>query len=162
LERQPDDVGTQYATAKSEVSQAEKAEFDHTDDIWTIPGVRAKNGRSHRVPLSPPAKALVERAWLLSLDSDFLFPSPVSTKKGDPGEAAITLTSLNYALRKATRSVDLTDVRRATVPARHYPRHSFEREKREALEMWARHLETLIPCGRLGSAEAADLAIDAD
>ena len=162
----------------SEVSQAEKAEFDLKDNVWTIPAVRAKNGRSHRVPLSPLARTLLDRAWLLSLDSDFVFPSPVKTKRGEAGEAPITSTSLNYALRKATRSISLTDVRphdfreaaasgmmflgvpethvgavlnhvRASVTARHYARHSFEREKREALEMWARHLETLIPDARL-------------
>lgn len=164
----------------SEVSQAEKAEFDLKDGVWTIPGARAKNGRSHRVPLSPLAKALIERACLLSLDSDFLFPSTVRTKRGEAGEAPITPTSLNYALRKATRSVRLTNVRphdfreaaatgmmflgvpephvgavlnhvRANVTARHYARHSFEREKRQALEMWARHLETLIQMSQLDS-----------
>lgn len=47
----------------SKVSQAEKAEFDLKDKVWTIPAARAKNGRSHRVPLSSLANVLLERAW---------------------------------------------------------------------------------------------------
>ena len=169
----------------SEVSQAEKAEFDLQEKVWTIPASRAKNGRSHRVPLSPLAGELLGQAWQLSLGSDFLFPSSVKTKRGEAGEAPITPTSLNHALRNATRCIGLVNVRphdfreaaatgmmflgvpethvsavlnhvRATVTARHYARHSFEREKREALKIWARHLETLIPNARHDAGSAAD------
>lgn len=157
----------------SEVSQAAKDEVDLSEMVWTIPGHRAKNGRSHRVPLSSLAARLAGRAWELSGNSSFLFPSPVRTMRGESGEAPIGSTSLNYALRKALRRVGIIDVRphdfresvatgmmflgvpeahvgavlnhvRPTVTARHYARHSFEREKRQALEIWAKHLEVVV------------------
>lgn len=54
----------QLATAQrmGEVVMARIAEFDFENRMWTIPAERAKNGKSHRVPHSPLAVELVERA----------------------------------------------------------------------------------------------------
>ena len=42
------------------------------DDLWTIPGERTKNHLEHRLPLSPPALALVGEA-LRNTNRDFAF-----------------------------------------------------------------------------------------
>lgn len=45
---------------RSEVFEAERAEFDLDAALWTIPPHRAKNGVTHLVPLSAPAVAILE------------------------------------------------------------------------------------------------------
>lgn len=54
------------AQRKSEVAGARLDEFDLEQKIWTIPAERAKNGKSHRVPLPPLAADLVEQAIALA------------------------------------------------------------------------------------------------
>ena len=157
----------------SEVSQAAKAEVDLESRVWTLPGERAKNGRSHRVPLSQMAVALIERALALSGDSDYLFPTPIGRGGQEKGAKPIGPTALNHALARVLIGSGVTDVRphdfretaatgmaalyvpeahisavlnhaRGTITARHYSRHSFEREKREALDAWAVKLEEIL------------------
>src|ERR1700730_9109635 len=43
-----------------EVSDAEWAEIDLVNRVWTLPARRAKNGREHTIPLSDPACAILE------------------------------------------------------------------------------------------------------
>lgn len=162
----------------SEVSQAAKAEFDLESRVWTLPGKRAKNGRSHRVPLSQMAVALIERALALSGGSDYLFPTPVGRGGQEKGAKPIGPTALNHALTRVLVGSGVTDVRphdfretvatgmaalyvpephisvvlnhaRDTITARHYSRHSFEREKREALDAWAARLDGILSTSEL-------------
>ena len=148
----------------SEVSQATKAEFDLDGQTWTIPGDRAKNGRSHRVPLSNLAVGLVQRAVEPSGRGPCLFPSPVRTKRGAAGTCPIGNTAPNHALDKVLAEAGLHDIRphdfrefvatgmmglsipeqhvgavlnhaRTSITAKHYARHAFEAEKRAALDM---------------------------
>ena len=157
----------------SEVSQPAKAEVDLENRVWTLPGGRAKNGRSHRVPLSNIAVSLIERAWVLSGDSAYLFPTPVGRGGQEKGAKPIGPTALNHALARVLAGSGVTDVRphdfreavatgmaalyvpeahisavlnhaRGTVTARHYSRYSFEREKREAFDVWAAKLDEML------------------
>ena len=171
----------------SEVSQAAKAEVGLDSRVWTLPGERAKNGRSHRVPLSALAVSLIERAWALSGGSAYLFPTPVGRGGQAKGAKPIGSTALNHALAKALRGAGVIDVRphdfretvatgmaalyvpeahiaavlnhaRGTITARHYSRHSFEREKRDVLDAWAAQLEKIIgPLGSSGLVRLPDL-----
>ena len=50
------------ATRTSEVLGAQWAEIDGVAKMWTIPAVRIKAGREHRVPLSPRCLELLDRA----------------------------------------------------------------------------------------------------
>jgi integrase len=44
-------------------------------DVWTIPAARMKSGREHRVPLSEPARQIVDEMRRLARDGDvFVFP----------------------------------------------------------------------------------------
>lgn len=49
------------ATRTSEALKAEWKEFDLDKGIWTIPAERTKQGKEHRVPLSPPALSLMKK-----------------------------------------------------------------------------------------------------
>ena len=48
------------ATRTSEVTGAQWDEYDLKAGVWTIPAERMKAGNEHRVPLSPPALALLK------------------------------------------------------------------------------------------------------
>ena len=61
------------AQRKAEVLEAEWADVDLDAALWIIPGARAKNGQSHRVPLSPQALDLLRQAKALAGDSTLIF-----------------------------------------------------------------------------------------
>jgi integrase len=144
----------------------------HSSEIdgcwWTIPAERSKNGREHRVFLTPLAINLMEG------EKGFVFESP-------KGEKPIGVNALARALRNnlkphpktgkirmqmepftphdlrrtaATRLAEMgyTDEiigailnhTRPTVTAHHYNHYRYDKEKRTALENWARKLESII------------------
>jgi integrase len=137
---------------------------DISDDMWTIPAERSKNGLLHRVPLSPLALELLGEAKQLSA-SNWVFPGPKPT-------AHLAGDSVDHALqhsREMLKVSDLTphDLRRTA--ASHmtglgtsrlvvakllnhvesgitavYDRHGYDTEKREALEAWGRRLFKII------------------
>ena len=139
-----------------------------------MPADRTKNGRLHRLPLTPCVWSYVDKAISLSGDSFWLFPSPVISRDGTPaGMKPIGPTSLNHALSKISKSCGLTDLRphdfrelmatqmasqgvselhidtilnhvRGTVIARHYNRYMYEKEKLEAFQIWEKRLEQII------------------
>jgi integrase len=49
---------------------------DIAGDLLTIPAVRMKQGKEHRVPLSPAALAIMEEQRALGVSGDLVFPSP--------------------------------------------------------------------------------------
>lgn len=142
---------------------------------WTIPAEVAKNGLTHRVPLSPQVVALLEDLRLLSGDSVWVFASP--RKKGAHLK---TVTRAAARIAEAAEIEDFTahDLRRTA--ASHmtsmsisrlvvskilnhaesgitavYDRHSYDAEKREALDRWARRLERML-LGRRQSARTIE------
>ncbi len=143
--------------------QAHPQECSPVTSIWTIPAERSKNGLSHRVPISRPAKRIIESC---PGDSRYVFPSPRDRTKH------IGVCSLSHAVRKNTGALGVQhftphDLRRTAaslmagmgipriVIARilnHseigvtaiYDRYGYDREKREALDAWARRLEEIV------------------
>lgn len=70
---------------------------------WLIPADRSKNGRTHFVPLSETARAVVLSALeLIADDAEYLFPSPV--EHGGP----ITSHALTTAMRRMAAKIDGT------------------------------------------------------
>lgn len=150
---------------KGEVIAAEWAEIDIDEGWWTIPAEKAKNGLPHRVPLSPLALDILQDTKVLAGDSRWVFPSPRSNKP-------ITGAAVDHALRLALETLGMKnfiphDLRRTA--ASHmtgigvsrlvvskilnhvergitavYDRHSYDREKRAALDSWGRKLKTII------------------
>lgn len=155
----------QLATAqrKGEVINAEWHELDLAAGVWTIPGEKAKNGMSHRVPLSPIARAVLD--VIPEPRAGWLFPSPRA--KGPVGGQ-----SVDHAMHRSREALGIGDatphdLRRTA--ASHmtsigvsrfvvskvlnhaeagvtavYDRHSYDLEKRGALDAWGKRLEEII------------------
>ncbi|MBD0276319.1 MAG: integrase arm-type DNA-binding domain-containing protein [Acetobacteraceae bacterium] len=71
------------ACRSGEVRGADWSEFDLEARLWTIPARRMKSGRDHRVPLSPPALALLHEllpADGAKLPERLLFPNTGTDK----------------------------------------------------------------------------------
>jgi len=67
------------AARSGEVLGARWAEIDFKQGVWTVPATRMKGGRSHRVPLSHPALAILKRLEV-ARHGDFVFPGQNSSK----------------------------------------------------------------------------------
>jgi integrase len=140
-------------------------QWDEVDgDWWTIPPERSKNKLAHRVPLTPMALRLLTEMKELAKErpSRFAFPSP----KGDAFIANVQKTI--QRVRKATgidfRGHDLRRTAASLMTGMGFPRltvskilnhvepgvtavydrHSYDREKRTALEAWNRRLHLMI------------------
>jgi len=76
------------AQRRGEVMGMRWPEIDFDENLWTIPGTRTKNGRTHCVPLSPQAMRILERIQKATQESDrksgrtgveWVFPNPRRT-----------------------------------------------------------------------------------
>ena len=74
------EFGVLTAARSGEVRGATWGEIDLDAAVWEIPGPRMKARRSHRVPLSGPAVAVLEEAGELTGRSGLVFPSARSGK----------------------------------------------------------------------------------
>ena len=140
-------------------------------DMWTISAERAKNGLAHRVPLSPQAITLLDAVKGISDESEYAFPSP---KTGHIAPSAVGralhrhLNKLDEPISKGTpewftphdlrrtAATKMTEagINRLTVSKilNHaesgvtavYDRHSYDKEKQQALEAWGRRLDAIL------------------
>lgn len=138
--------------------------WEQVNGVWTIPASIAKNGNAHRVPLSALALSILEQAKQVD-GGAVVFPSPRGDKPMSP-------TALSHALRKNLDQIGLDDVHphdlRRTAASHMtmlghnrlvvskvlnhveggvtavYDRHSYDPEKKAALDAWAAKLETLV------------------
>jgi integrase len=129
------------------------SELDLNRSVWNIPGSRTKNGHPHSVPLSPMATQIIKEGFTVSR------PSHISQ--------AIQRAQAKFGLAQWTahdlRRTALTKMAELGVPpivlghiANHrtttkagmtlgvYVHHAYEREKRQALELWANRLQGII------------------
>ena len=136
---------------------------DIADGWWTIPAEVAKNGLTHRVPLSPQAIALLDQLQPLTGRSPWVFASP--RKESAP------ITAIQKAAERIARGAGADfvphDLRRTAASfmtsmgisrlvvskiLNHvesgitavYDRHSYDAEKRQALETWGRRVEEIL------------------
>jgi integrase len=68
------------AARTGEVLGAKWTEIDIDQSVWTVPAVRMKGRREHRVPLSPAALGVFERARRVGEGSAFLFPNTLQDR----------------------------------------------------------------------------------
>jgi integrase len=150
---------------KAEIVTATWEEIDLTDKWWTIPAEKAKNKMAHRVPLSPLAMELLQAVKTLVGDSNWLFPSPRAGKHitpeavdhalRRPGLEALGFSFVPHDLRRTAAShmtgmgisrlvvsKILNHVERGITAV--YDRHSYDKEKRQALEAWGLKLKTIV------------------
>ncbi len=149
---------------KGEIINARWDEFDLKSGWWTIPADKAKNGLPHRVPLSPLVLTLLRQIRKLSANSEFLFPSTRGNKpirddaiskavRRDEVELKIAHFTPHDLRRTAASHMASDSVPRLVISKilNHvdsgvtavYDRHSYDTEKRKALNAWARRLESI-------------------
>lgn len=130
---------------------------------WTIPGEYSKNGRAHRVPLSLPAMSILDEIRPLTGKQEWVFLSPslkgpitsiwkatadIRDRSGvgfRPHDLRRTASSLmtgrlgvpRFDVKKILNHVDpdITAI---------YDRHSYDPEKRRALDAWGGLLEKIL------------------
>jgi integrase len=68
------------AARTGEAINAKWNEVDFDKAIWSVPGVRMKSGREHRVPLSKPAQALLRERYKATGGKGFIFPGERAKK----------------------------------------------------------------------------------
>lgn len=61
------------ACRTAEVTGAQWDEIDFAEKVWTVPGIRTKSGRDHRVPLSKQAVAILQEVPRVK-ENLFIFP----------------------------------------------------------------------------------------
>lgn len=145
-----------------EVRQMRWQDINLDEGWWTVPSEFSKNSLSHRVPLSGPAIELLSQLHAQAADATWVFPSP--TEKGP----VRSNTKANARLRRNS-SVEFRphDLRRTAASKmagdlgvdrltlakilNHvdtgitavYDRHSYDKEKRNAVDAWAQRLEII-------------------
>jgi integrase len=150
---------------KAEIVTAAWEEIDLTDKWWTIPPEKAKNKMAHRVPLSPLALELLQAAKNITGDSPWIVPSPRAGKHVTPesidhalrrpGLEPLGFSFVPHDLRRTAAShmtgmgisrlvvsKILNHVERGITAV--YDRHSYDLEKRQALDAWAHKLKSII------------------
>lgn len=81
---------------KTEVTEMHWSEYDAETGIWTLPEERAKNGRTHLIPLPSQAIAGLKRMKEIGCESTWVFP-------GKTGEKPMGETTLNERLTRSNR-----------------------------------------------------------
>jgi len=171
------------AQRRGEVAEMRWSHVDFERRIWTIPSEAAKNGRAHEVPLSDMALEVIHGLPRF-VRSDFVFTttgrSPISgfgrMKRNLDGIMGVTGWRLHDLRRTAASGM----ARLSTAPhviekvlnhisgtisgiAAVYNTFGYERQKRAALESWARHVEELSDRGthnqppRMASVDGPDV-----
>jgi integrase len=148
----------------AEVMRMQWDELDMETGWWTIPSEKTKNGLSHRVPLTAPALTILKEMKLAvgDCDSIFVFPSPIGNAHiSNPQKPLVRIqkaTSIDFVAhdfrRTAASMMTGMGIPRLTVKKilNHiesdvtsiYDRYSYDAEKREALEAWAKRLTAII------------------
>lgn len=158
-------VKLQLLTAQrpGEVRRAEWTEIDLESEVWTIPNAKAKNGLTHRVPLNDMAVKLLKNLKSNNPSSKWVFPSFRSTdghieniqkfigrmrnKTGidfaahDLRRTAISCMT-SQGVPRLVASKILNHVESGVI--RVYDRHSYDSEKRQALDLWGNILRHII------------------
>lgn len=152
-------------TRPGELRLAEWREFDFDREVWTIPAVRTKMRRPHRVPLSRQSLGILSELQTISGDDRYLFPSvrsaerPISDNTLNAalrrlgyakdemtahGFRAMASTLLNEAgkwhpdaIERQLAHVESNDVRRAYLRGEHWP------ERVRMMQHWSDHLDRL-------------------
>ena len=145
-----------------EVHRLRWQDLDLDTNWWTIPAEFSKNGLPHRVPLSPPVVATIRGHQRALRSATWVFPSLVHDQP-----VANIYSALKRVKERATVSFQPHDLRRTAASMmasagvnrvvigkilNHaepgvtavYDRHSYDAEKRQALETWASLLDDIL------------------
>jgi integrase len=143
---------------RDEIGSLGWSEIDREGRLIRLPGPRTKNGREHVVPLSDAAMAILD-----TIDAregrDFVFGSGKGgysgwSKAKSNGVKLKTPWTLHDLRRTGRTGLGILGVAPHIAEAvlnhlppklvRTYDRNAYEREKRQALDLWAEHLMRLV------------------
>ena len=156
-----------------EVFDMQWRDVDEANGWWTIPGEKVKNEKTHRVPLTKAALALITKARTAGSGPDGLvFVGPEGGSYHSRAVKVVSkLRKAGLITNDASQTVDYIrhDFRRTVATGlqalafpistiahvlnqseggppvtQTYARHHFDREKQTALEAWGRHLDALL------------------
>lgn len=148
---------------RGEVAGMRSSEIDFDKGIWTLPARRAKNATSHIVPLAPLAIAILKSVPRFQ-GSDLVFSTNGRTPISGFGrlkerlDVAVGLDAEDWRFHDLRRTMATGMAMMRVQPhvieavlnhksglvsgvAAVYNRHAYLDEKREALELWADHVE---------------------
>jgi integrase len=153
-----------------EASGMTRGELDLKRKLWTMPGERVKNGHTHTVPLSDLALSVINEA-LADTERDAVFPDQDGRPLRSPTVTTAVLRAQEKENRFGIPHWSPHDLRRACldnmarlgvlpniiaevanhrsvaksgITFAHYIKHSFEAEKRAALDLWGDRLQAII------------------
>lgn len=170
FERQDQVVGSMLklrlltAQRGGEVVSMRWADLDLEGGWWTIPATIAKNKLSHRVPLSQPTIEILQALRPRTGHQAWVFPSPscpdrhieaVQKLAGRIRDlSGISDLVLHDLRRTAASHMASMGVQRLVISkilnhveggvTRIYDRYSYDKEKREAMEMWGQELQEIV------------------
>jgi integrase len=152
-----------------EVFSVEWKDLDLENAWWTIPGEKSKNGLAHRVPLSEPAIQLLQGLGERQTHSRTKKKSPwvFPARRGHGHLTTVQKAVEKIRVRAGIKDFTAHDLRRTAasmmtgmgIPRltvskilNHvepgvtavYDRHSYDMEKRQALEAWSRRLQMMV------------------
>jgi integrase len=160
-------IQLQLLTAQrmGEVRTMRWQDLDLTASWWRIPAETAKNGLSHRVPLSTPALDILIGRYFQCGVHPYVFPSP--KVPGVPLSRFAVHKAFTALKRREHFPWVLHDLRRTAAShmaglgisrlviskllnhvepgiTKVYDRHSYDGEKRQALDLWGQYLMALV------------------
>ena len=143
-----------------EVGQMRWADLDLDEGWWTIPATDAKNGLAHRVPLSHMAIDILttirERIDRAGPEPVFVLPAARSRRRRRAAIKAISLSDFQPSDLRRTAATKMAeaDVSRLVIAKilNHvetgvtavYDRASYDHQKRQGLDTWARQLTRIL------------------
>lgn len=148
-----------------EVRSMRWQDIDFDSRVWTIPPEVVKNKLQHRVPLSSQCIKVLKNIQNQNLNPTYVFPTPRSKTVGHINnitkaiERVRTETKIHFVDRDFRRTVASHMAGELQVPrlviskvlnhseggvTRIYDRHSYDSEKRDALERWGAILNQII------------------
>jgi integrase len=155
------------AARTGEAIGARWSEFDLAERLWTIPGWRTKVGREHRIPLSDPALAIVDRMAAIR-SGDFIFfgtktDRPLSNmamlmqlRRMGRGDLTVHGFRSTFADWCAERTAFASEVRELALShavgsqvEQAYRRGDLLEKRRQLAEAWARFCTTPTAEGRV-------------
>lgn len=151
-----------------EVQSIRWEDLDLSAGWWTIPPERSKNRLSHRVPLSELTLTILRELKEITGNTEWVFPSPIhkcghisnvqkaalrvkeysGVEDFKPHDLRRTAASLmtSMGISRLVVSKILNHVERGVTSV--YDRHSYDHEKRVALDKWSWQIEQILEQGK--------------
>jgi len=168
LDQEPLEIAAMYrlrlltAQRGGEITKMRWPDLDIATSWWTIPGEFSKNGKTHRVPMTAPMLEIVSELNKSAISKIWVFPGPKRdspmTSIWKPGDRIRRRSKIDFVphdLRRTTASYmtgmgisrlvvgKILNHSDPSVTAT-YDRHSYDAEKRQALDAWAVRLQEII------------------